>query len=239
MLTWIVIDVSKPILTSPQLSYVKFLSTKREEVANLRRKFAEFGFLLVLLNRKTRSNLVGAKHQKYNEYKNHHLRSILSSNIKVMNRHLTLNPIILLPLMCSTILVVLLFCIIFICCTKHLEHEPDADDILELPTFEPNHGIPHGSIEEIREDRCYRWVPRTQSLSPIPELHESNEELSINCERSRNSIWFYKTSFCKIRNPFNNFQDSLKSSIENLWDKNLSYKLLLHTSCYNSFHIIK
>ena len=177
MLTWIVIDVSKPILTSPQLSYVKFLSTKREEVANLRRKFAEFGFLLVLLNRKTRSNLVGAKHQKYNEYKNHHLRSILSSNIKVMNRHLTLNPIILLPLMCSTILVVLLFCIIFICCTKHLEHDTDDDDILELSTIEPNHFFAHGSTEESRQDRRYHWLQRKQSLSTIPELYESNEEL--------------------------------------------------------------
>ena len=105
-----------------------------------------------------------------------------------MNHHLILNPIILVPLTCCTILFVLLFIIIYICCTKHLEHEPDADNVCELPTFEPNHGITHGFTEENREDRCYIWIPRAQSLSPIPELHESKDEISINCERSRNSI---------------------------------------------------
>ena len=105
-----------------------------------------------------------------------------------MNHNLTLNPIIFVPLICGTILLVLLFIIIFICCTKHLEHEPDADHVLELPTFEPEHGITHGSTEENRGDRCSFWVPRSKSLPPTPELHESKEEMSINCERSRNSI---------------------------------------------------
>ena len=105
-----------------------------------------------------------------------------------MSHHLTLDPIILGPLTCGTILFVLFFTIIFICCTKHLEHEPDADHILALPTFEPNHGMTHGTTEETREDRCYIWVPRTQSLSPVPELHESKDEMSINCERSSHSI---------------------------------------------------
>ena len=105
-----------------------------------------------------------------------------------MSHHWTLDPIILVPLTCGTILLVLFFIIIFICCTKHREHEPDAHHVLELPAFEPNHGITHAYAEENRGDRCYFWVPRTQSLSTIPELHESKEEMSIKCVRSRNSI---------------------------------------------------
>ena len=47
---------------------------------------------------------------------------------------MTLGSIILVPLICGTIFVNLL--LLFICCTKHLEHELDDDDILELSTIE-------------------------------------------------------------------------------------------------------
>ena len=91
---------------------------------------------------------------------------------------MTLGPIILVPLICGTIIFVLLF--LFYYCTKHLGHETDDDDILELSTIGTNHFIAHGSAEESREDRRFYWLQRKQSLSPIPELYESNEELSIN-----------------------------------------------------------
>ena len=92
---------------------------------------------------------------------------------------MALGPIILLPLISGTIFVIML--LLFICCTKHLEHDTDDDDdILELSTIEPNHFIAHGSTEGSREDRRYHWLQRKKSLSPIPELYESNEELSIN-----------------------------------------------------------
>ena len=110
--------------------------------------------------------------------KNHILQSILSSNKKVFDHKWTFDPIILVPLICGAILVIIL--LLFICCTKHVEHESDADDILELSTIEPNHCITHGSTEESHEDRSYYWLQRKQSLSPIPELYECNDELSIN-----------------------------------------------------------
>ena len=88
---------------------------------------------------------------------------------------MTVGPIILLPLICGTIFIILL--LLLICCTKHLEHETNDDDILELSTFEPSHSITHGSTEESHEDRSYYWLQRKQSLSPIPELNESHEEL--------------------------------------------------------------
>ena len=91
---------------------------------------------------------------------------------------MTLGPIILVPLISGTIFVIML--LFFICGTKHLEHDTDDDDIFELSTNEPSHFIAHGSAEESREDRRFHWLQRKQSLSPIPELYESNEELAIN-----------------------------------------------------------
>ena len=93
---------------------------------------------------------------------------------------MTLGPIILVPLISGSIFVIsLLLFLLFLCCSKRLEHEIHDDDILELSTIEPNHFIAHGSTEESREDRRYHWLQRKQLLSPIPELHENNEELSI------------------------------------------------------------
>ena len=95
-----------------------------------------------------------------------------------MNHRWTLDPIIVVSLICGTILVILL--LFFICCKKHLEHEFDFEDNLELSTIEPNYCIIHYSTEESRGDTRYYWLQRKQSLSPVPELCECNEEQFIN-----------------------------------------------------------
>ena len=105
--------------------------------------------------------------------KNNILQSILSSNKKVVNHKWTPDPIIWIPLICGITLVILL--ILFICCTRHLENEWNADDILELSTIEPINCITYGSVQESREDRLYHWLQQKQSLSPIPELYECND----------------------------------------------------------------
>ena len=112
---------------------------------------------------------------------NNLLQSILSSNKKVLSHKWNLEPIMFVPLICGIILIILL--LLFICCTKYLQHESDGDDDLELSTIETIHSITYGSEEGSRKNRGYYWFQRKRLLSPIPELYECNDEVSINWKK--------------------------------------------------------
>ena len=105
--------------------------------------------------------------------KNNILQSILSSNKKVVNHKWSFDPIILIPLICGIFLFIIL--ILLVRCSKYLENESNADDILELSTIEPIHCMAYGSVEESCQDRRYHWLQQSQSLSPIPEVYECND----------------------------------------------------------------
>ena len=112
--------------------------------------------------------------------KDHILKSILSANEKIINHKSTLDPIILLPVIYCTILGILLLLIILFCCTKRIKHETDDDGLLELSTITTNHSITYGSSEINGDGKCDHKLPRKETLSPIVELDECNEELLIN-----------------------------------------------------------
>ena len=107
----------------------------------------------------------------------HILKSISSANEKIINNKWTLDPLTLLPVIYCSILLILLLVIIFFCCAKRIKHETDDSCFLELSSIQTNHTITYGTSESSGTGKCDHKLPRKETLSPIVELNECNEEL--------------------------------------------------------------
>ena len=109
----------------------------------------------------------------------HILKSVLSVNEKTINHKWTPDPLILVPAIYYTTLVILLLVIIVLCCTKRIKHETDNGSLPELSIIQANHSISYGSSEVSGYGKCDHMLPRKETLSPIVEVNECNEELLI------------------------------------------------------------
>ena len=106
----------------------------------------------------------------------HILKSISSANEKIISHKWTLDPLILGTVIYCTILGILLLMIIYFCCTIHRTHGTDDGGLNELSIIQTNHSITYGSSEERGVGKCEHKLPRKETLSPIVELNECNEE---------------------------------------------------------------
>ena len=112
------------------------------------------------------------------------LQAILLSNKVIINPEQAIHPM-LVPVICFTMVGVVMLILFIMFCTRNCEHESDVDELWELSELQPNKCNTNGPTEINSESLGIQWLPRKQSLSPIPEIlsgMKGNSEGSENME---------------------------------------------------------